>query len=303
MLVHNPTCRLTVHEYEIIWIFYLFNGTTHAQARIDCCLHPPPARGEALSVLCRQAACPIGFALEHQIHIRTVMWMTDRAEASAATKPKQRLNYIPQARDRALVTIVNPYYCCDCPAGAPAPKRTVLYARSKAPYRRGCDVGPIRYIIKLIGFCSLMLPVPILAGGKTAVPMHDKGAATYYVPVSIKGWGTGDFLVDTGASYMAINQTALDSLKASDQAEYIKQLVGTLADGGQIIVPIYRISSVIIGDNCILTNVEAAVFPGNTRNILGLSALRRAAPFQFSVNPPTLKLSGCKADARTAGLN
>lgn len=102
-----------------------------------------------------------------------------------------------------------------------------------------------------------------------------------------------------GASYMAINQAALDSLKASNQAEYVKQLIGTLADGGQISVPVYRISSVIIGDNCILTDVEAAVFPGNTRNILGLSALPRAAPFQFSVNSPTLMLSGCKAGAHT----
>ncbi|MCO6442354.1 MAG: clan AA aspartic protease [Nitrococcus mobilis] len=134
------------------------------------------------------------------------------------------------------------------------------------------------------------------------VPMHDKGAATYYVPVSIAGWGTGDFLVDTGASYMAINQAALNSLKANDQAEYVKHLIGTLADGGQITVPVYRISSVMIGQDCLLSDVEAAVFPGNTRNILGLSVLRRAAPFRFSVDPPILVLSGCQADTRTARL-
>lgn len=165
------------------------------------------------------------------------------------------------------------------------------------------DMRPIRYLIELISFCSLVLPVTVLASGQTTVPMHDEGGSTYYVPVSIAGWGTGDFLVDTGASYMAINQTALDSLKANGQAEYVKQLSGTLADGGQIIVPVYRISSVIIGENCMLTDVEAAVFPGNTRNILGLSALRRAAPFQFSVDPPTLKLSGCKVDTHATSLN
>ncbi|MDN5872160.1 MAG: retroviral-like aspartic protease family protein [Nitrococcus sp.] len=161
----------------------------------------------------------------------------------------------------------------------------------------------IQNIIKLIGFCSVMLSLPVLAGEPTTVPMHDKGAATYYVPVSIKGWGTGDFLVDTGASYMAINQVALNSLKASDQAEYIKQLIGTLADGNQIVVPVYRIASVRIGRSCKLTDVEAAVFPGNTRNILGLSALRRTAPFRFSVDPPKLILSGCNADSRTASLD
>lgn len=102
---------------------------------------------------------------------------------------------------------------------------------------------------------------------------------------------------------MAINQTALNSLKAQDQAEYIKHLIGTMADGNQITVPVYRISSVMIGGGCMLTNVEAAVFPGSTRNILGLSALSRAAPFSFSVDPPTLLLSGCQADGRTARLD
>ena len=167
-----------------------------------------------------------------------------------------------------------------------------------------CEVGPIRYIVKLIGWCSVALPLLGLAAGQTTtVPMHDKGASTYYVPVSIEGWGTGDFLVDTGASYMAINQTALNSLKAQDQAEYIKHLIGTMADGNKITVPVYRISSVMIGGGCMLTNVEAAVFPGNTRNILGLSALTRAAPFSFSVDPPTLLLSGCQPDGRTARLD
>lgn len=161
----------------------------------------------------------------------------------------------------------------------------------------------IWYLIRTIGFYYVMLlPIPVLANDQMTVPMHDKGAATYYVPVSIAGWGTGDFLVDTGASYMAINQAALNSLKANDQAEYVKHLIGTLADGGQITVPIYRISSVMIGRDCLLSNVEAAVFPGNTRNILGLSVLRRAAPFRFSVDPPTLMLNGCQTDTRTVSL-
>lgn len=164
-------------------------------------------------------------------------------------------------------------------------------------------MAQMQYIIKLIGFCSVILSLPGLAAELETVPMHDKGASTYYVPVSIQGWGTSDFLVDTGASYMAINQATLDSLKASDRAEYIKHLIGTLADGDQIIVPVYRISSVRIGQNCKLTDVEAAVFPGTTRNILGLSALRRAAPFRFSVDPPTLMLSGCDADSRTVSID
>jgi hypothetical protein len=35
------------------------------------------------------------------------------------------------------------------------------------------------------------------------------------------------------------------------------------------------------------------VFPARTRQILGLSALNKAAPFTFSVDPPSLVLSNC----------
>jgi len=58
-------------------------------------------------------------------------------------------------------------------------------------------------------------------------------------------------------------------------------------------VPVYVIRSLTIGENCRLRNVEAAVFPGATRQILGLSALKKAAPFTFSFDPPHLTLSNC----------
>lgn len=127
------------------------------------------------------------------------------------------------------------------------------------------------------------------------VPMHDKGASTFYVSVSINGWGTGDFLVDTGSSYMTINRRTLAELEAEGKATYVKNLLGRLADGSELVVPIYRIDSIRIGKSCVLTNVEAAVFTGTKRHILGLSALSRAAPFSFSLKPPSLALSGCDA--------
>ena len=85
---------------------------------------------------------------------------------------------------------------------------------------------------------------------------------------------------------------------------YIKQLQGTMADGSTREVPVYAIRRMSIGGDCWLYDVEAAVFPGDSRQILGLSALRKAAPFIFSVDPPTLSLSGCggaAASARTSG--
>lgn len=129
------------------------------------------------------------------------------------------------------------------------------------------------------------------------VPMQDKGVATYYVPGEIQGVGTVEFMVDTGSGYTTINEETLSKLKARGDARFVKKLTGILADGSEMVVPVYSISRINIGNNCMLENVEAAVFPGKTRQILGLSALSRAAPFIFSIQPAELVLSNCTGAA------
>lgn len=132
---------------------------------------------------------------------------------------------------------------------------------------------------------------------RNLVQMTDQGTSTFYVDVFLNGVGLTEFLVDTGSSYMTINEETLAALKQEDQATYVKELKGVLADGSEQVVPVYQIKAMSIGKSCALTDVHAAVFPGKTRNILGLSALRAAAPFVFSVEPPTLELSNCAKDA------
>lgn len=123
--------------------------------------------------------------------------------------------------------------------------------------------------------------------------MHEKSAATFYVPGEIAGYGQVELLVDTGSGYMTINQRTLDALAPAGGASYVKQLQGVMADGSTREVPVYAIRRMSIGRDCWLHDVEAAVLPGESRQILGLSALRKAAPFIFSVDPPTLSLSRC----------
>ena len=101
-------------------------------------------------------------------------------------------------------------------------------------------------------------------------------------------------MVDTGSSYMMINEITLAQLEESGDAQYLRELTGILANGDEMRVPVYTLSSVRIGENCVLEDVEAAVFPGDTRQILGLSALSKAAPFIFSTQPPRLQLSHCQ---------
>ena len=60
-----------------------------------------------------------------------------------------------------------------------------------------------------------------------------------------------------------------------------------LADRGLLV------GQVVDSEGAVQPDVEVAVLPRETRPILGLSALRQASPFRFSVEPPTLELTGC----------
>ena len=127
----------------------------------------------------------------------------------------------------------------------------------------------------------------------TPIPMQDKGASTYYIKGEIRGLGATEFMVDTGSGYVTINEQTLEILKNKGEVTYVKELMGILANGQRKIYPVYRIASIRLGDDCELKDVEAAVFPGRTRHILGLSGLKKAGAFTFSFDPPQLILSTC----------
>lgn len=147
-----------------------------------------------------------------------------------------------------------------------------------------------------LSICFLTLPA-LATQFNTIIPMSKKGTATYYVQVYFDGAASNDLMVDTGSDYVTINETTLQHLKEKGKADYVKEVGGVMADGTGIIVPIYRITNLNIGCCCIVRDVEAAVFAGTERQILGLSALKKVAPFALSVDPAHLLLSDCKAHA------
>jgi predicted aspartyl protease len=141
--------------------------------------------------------------------------------------------------------------------------------------------------------CTLSMSGVIADEQLAPIPMQAKGAATYYIKGNIRGLGSTEFMVDTGSGYVTINEHTLAQLKSKGEAIYVKDLMGVLADGQRKVFPVYRIASIRLGNHCELRDVEAAVFPGRTRQILGLSALRKAGAFTFSFDPPQLTLSTC----------
>lgn len=140
---------------------------------------------------------------------------------------------------------------------------------------------------------SLFTANLVVADAYRTIPMNQKRLATYYVEANMLGSGDVEFMVDTGAGYTTINEFTLDRLVRANNAEYVGELTGVLADGTQHRLPVYLIKHLVLGKDCVLRNVEAAVFPQDTRMLLGLTALEKAAPFVFSTNPPALSLSNC----------
>lgn len=150
--------------------------------------------------------------------------------------------------------------------------------------------------MKRITLGSLLLLVAVYAHGESAgqqVLLKTIGTSTYYVDSQIEGVGVTSLLVDTGSGYSTINQETLADLKEAGNATFLKQLEGIMADGSRMIVPVYRISAFNLGGKCLIRDIEVAVFPSGSRQILGLSALSKVAPFVFSLDPPSLTLSNC----------
>jgi len=160
-------------------------------------------------------------------------------------------------------------------------------------------VGLLGVALCALGFSaanadSLTLP----AGMAITLTKHDAG--TFYVRGAVQGFGDLELLVDTGASYLVINEKILEVLKASGDAEYARELRGTMADGTNRVIPVYRLTALRLGTQCWIPNIEAAVFPGNARPILGMNVLTRLAPFTFSAEPPRLGLAQCQPEFAAA---
>lgn len=156
----------------------------------------------------------------------------------------------------------------------------------------------------------LALAAPLLARAEpvagaadsapTAVTLQKRPTGTFYIPATLEGHGALDLLVDTGSSFLVINEALLARLKAEGRARFSHELNGSMADGSSRVIPVYRLSALRLGDSCWVRDVEAAVFPGSTRPILGMNVLARLAPFTFTADPPQLALHRCQGEAAQA---
>ena len=150
------------------------------------------------------------------------------------------------------------------------------------------------FLSRLISlFLALGITECIASEFDTTIPILDKGAITYYVAGQVEGYGDTDFMVDTGSGYTAINEAMLAKLRHDSKVKFVSTVSGILANGKRTKLSVYMIDRINIGGRCVIHDVKAIILPGSTRNILGLSALKKNAPFALSFDPPRLLLSNC----------
>lgn len=149
---------------------------------------------------------------------------------------------------------------------------------------------PHRYLLPI----ALLAAWPLAAAAERfdySVPMQQQKSGNYYVQGTLSDGVETEFLVDTGSGYVSLSRRTFSRIER--QAEYLRDIAGAMANGSVLKVRIYRVATLTLGD-CVLSDVEVAVLPGASRDILGLSALRRVEPFAMQLTPPRLIVSDCQ---------
>lgn len=130
---------------------------------------------------------------------------------------------------------------------------------------------------------------------RTEIALKSQGSQTLYIESTIHGAGAARLLVDTGSGYSVINEVTLNALLDTGGAQFLNTIQGVMADGSTREVPLYQIDRIVLDDQCVLRDVKAVVFEGSGREILGISALMKTAPFEIAADPMRLRLGHCEA--------
>lgn len=121
-----------------------------------------------------------------------------------------------------------------------------------------------------------------------AIALEAAASGTFYVNASLNAGIETDLLLDTGSGYVSLSKRTFERVTAGTHPQPERTITGILADGKAVSVPIYRLAELKLGGECVLHDVEVAVFRNGARDILGLNALKQMQPFTLQLDPPQL---------------
>ncbi|MGV3590144.1 MAG: retroviral-like aspartic protease family protein [Gammaproteobacteria bacterium] len=141
-------------------------------------------------------------------------------------------------------------------------------------------VSLLSSLLALVGFTVQAEPV--------AIALEAAASGTFYVNASLNAAIETELLLDTGSGYVSLSKRTFERVTAGANPKPERTITGILADGNAVSVPIYRIAELKLGSDCVLHDVEVAVFRNAARDILGLNALKQMQPFTLQLDPPQL---------------
>jgi len=130
---------------------------------------------------------------------------------------------------------------------------------------------------------------PHLSYAKQAdIPLEAVQAGTFYVRASLDGLVYTDLLLDTGSGYVSLSKQTFDHIRKDSTTVFQRHITGVMANGSSVSVPVYRIGELRLSPECVLRDIEVAVFGNTKRDILGLNALKQIQPFTLQLDPPVM---------------
>lgn len=132
---------------------------------------------------------------------------------------------------------------------------------------------------------------PLQASQSFDIPMQLVSSGAFYVKASLDSGVDTDMLLDTGSGYVTLSDDTFGKIKDQPGTVFQRFITGVMANGKASRVPVYMISELRLSEQCILRDVEVAVFHNAKRDILGLSALRQIQPLTLQLDPPVLTAS------------
>jgi predicted aspartyl protease len=140
----------------------------------------------------------------------------------------------------------------------------------------------------------LLLTASVSQAEPVNLPLELANSGNFYLHGTLLEEVDTDLLVDTGSGYVSLGSRTFNRIRRLPGTEYLRDIQGTLANGNTLRIPIYRVAELMLNEDCVLRNIEVAVFLGADRDILGLNALRRMQPFTLQMDPPTLIATQCR---------
>lgn len=140
------------------------------------------------------------------------------------------------------------------------------------------------------GFVTAALAEPV------QLAMTQAKSGNLYVHATLHSdaaYAETELLLDTGASYVALSKTTFNRLSGEGEPRFSRFIFGAMANGKVEKIPLYFLDELKLAENCVLDNIEVAVFPKADKDILGLNALSRLQPFTMQFTPATLSINHC----------